>query len=1009
MDIRILGPLEVRDGNAARGPQAPKVRGLLAALLLNRGHPVTYDRIKRLLWNDQDKSDIVVRRYAGELRAILGPAAIVSGPRSYTLHLDGHTLDSDRFADLVDEGLREAAHSRPERARALLEQALSLWRGSAFEGLEGDGFRWREVGLLRTDLERRRLAALCGRAELDLAAGRCREAAEDLAPLVAARPRDTRLRRLSMLALHRAGDTAAALETYRDACRADAASPELEQLHQRIRAGDPLLRADAVRLLPHDVPGFTGRTAELAALSGLIRRPGPRPASILIHGHAGMGKSALAVHAAWTLEREFPDGMLFADLRRGGPETALEEFLRWLGCPVDRVPRSLEERERLFRRYAAGRGLLVLIDNAEREEQVRPLLAARTTIITSRSPLAGLDVTRSIALEAMPGEHALELLAALSGASGGDPGLARLAEVCAGLPIALRIAGVRLASRPGWTPGYLASLLADERSRNERFRSGDLSLHAVFELGYQGLPEPEQALLRRLGALPGDDFADWVVPLLGGGEAETLVDAGLLISHLVDVAGAARYRLHDLTRGYTRWRLEREEGATARERILAALARHVMERVRGVRLVLAPYEPGWGGTEVPGEPSSFATADVRTNVNWLLAERAFLVGLVTELHEARLWDECWRLGHLLAVFFERHRFLDDWQRVGDLALDAARRAGHERGAALVLRGQADLHRMRGEFEQAHAALSECLSHFNAQGDARDQAHTLRRLGEVHLARDDLAPARVCLNRCLNAFLAGNDLRGTGDTLVLLGAVLHRLGNLSDAAERLNEAESLLRVLGDRQRHALCLLLLADVRLTQYEDGPAREAAQQAMATASGLRDRHLRARALLVLSAIDCHEGAGLRAAELAGEAADILGETGDARDQADALLARGRAELVAEHLDDAIARLEEALEAHRRTGDAFAQVRTLESLAEGHLRRYQPDRALDRYREGAELAARLGFRLLHVRLLNGTGLACQALGRPGEASRAWQEALGLAGDLPARETDMIRLLLEAR
>ncbi|MET9344893.1 AAA family ATPase [Nonomuraea sp. NPDC003804] len=231
---------------------------------------------------------------------------------------------------------------------------------------------------------------------------------------------------------------------------------------------------------------------------------------VVVHGQAGAGKSALAVHAAWLRRERFPDGILYADLRETTtPAAVLEDFLRWLGCPAQAIPASREQRERLFRTYPANRRLLVVLDNAAGEAQVRSLLSACPTVVTSRSPLGGLTGALRLSVGVLDDAEALELLVRNSGRAA-DDALRRLARFCGGLPIALRIAGSRLAARPEWTVDYLVGLLEDEHKRLGRLHAGDLTVRSVFAIGFDGLPEAAKLTLHVLGALSAPDFADWV-------------------------------------------------------------------------------------------------------------------------------------------------------------------------------------------------------------------------------------------------------------------------------------------------------------------------------------------------------------------------------------------------------------------------------------------------------------------------------------------------------------------
>ncbi|GII61405.1 SARP family transcriptional regulator [Sphaerisporangium krabiense] len=888
-----MGALRARDGEHDRTPTAPKHRDLLVVFLLNPRRPLTVARLRRLLWprEDGERSESLVRGYVGALRRLLGTDVITTVSGTYTLAVEDDRIDAHRFRRLVEEGL-DAAAAREERARALLGEALGLWQGRALEDVDPDGHRWVETAALREELEELRLLAVERRVDLDLAAGLHRGLIADLRRLTREHPLWQRFHGQYMLALYRGGRRAEALEAYgrlRDALdegHAIEPDPELQLLYHRMLHDDVSLHVAAGPpvLLPHDVTGFTGREDLLEHLDRLTTGP----ARVVVHGQAGVGKSALAVHAAWRARPRFPDGVFYADLRGDHgrpvhPATVLEDLLRWLGCPAQAMPATLERREWLFRTYTANRRLLLVLDNAVDEGQVRPLLAACPTVVTSRSPLGGLVDAVRLTVDVLDDREAQDLLAGLIGPRrAGEEATAtrRLGQVCGGLPIALRIAGSRLAARPAWTVGHLAGLLDDEHRRLDQLHSGDQTVRGVYAVGYEGLPDKARRMLRALGALPSPDFAHWVTELFGD-EAEALVDAGLMETHAVDVAGQVRYRLHDLTRLYARERLVAEGGGQdAVRQTLTGLMSVVTTMVRASRFPLLSGD---------GAGARHATTDIKQSVNWLLAERVFLTALVAELHKAGLWEHAWRLAHLLTPFLERYRFLDSWRLACESGLSAARQTAEVRAEALLLRDLGDLHRAEQRWDPAAERLRLALGMFLRVGDAKNAVHTRRRLGQVLLELDRPEDAERNLLTCLAAYTsevspapagpapqgaALHDPQEEAETRRALGAVLGRTGRLDEAAAHLVRAVSLLSSTGDRHRHADALLDLTAARLAQGSPDEARAHAQRARSIAVRLGDRLLNTRALIALAEVLLAEGAGEQARDLASEALAAL-ETG--------------------------------------------------------------------------------------------------------------------------------------
>ncbi|MGW0066323.1 BTAD domain-containing putative transcriptional regulator [Streptosporangium sandarakinum] len=859
MEFRIMGALEVRDDAEDRTPTAPKHRDLLAVFVLNARRPLTVGRLRALLWprEDGERSDSLVRGYIGQLRRLIGEDVITTVSGTYTLAIDEDQLDVERFRRLVARGSRED-----------LREALALWRGPVLEDVDPDAGRWAETGPLREELQELRLLALERRIGYELDAGLHREVLAELRRLIAQHPLWQGFRGQYMLALYRSGRRVDALNAYSalrdelDDGHAIEPDADLQLLHHRMLHDDVSLHVSAGPpvLLPRDVADFTDRRDLVDRVIGDL---------VVVHGPAGVGKSALAVHAAWRHRERFSEGILYADLRETTtPAAVLEDFLRWLGCPAQAVPTTLERRERLLRTYAANRRLLMLLDNATDEGQVRPLLTSCPTVVTSRSTLGGLTGATHVPVGVLGDDDACDLITRLAGPLRAAPdATARLVRLCGGLPIALRVAGSQLATRPAWTVDHLVGLLEDEHGRLDRLRVGDQAVRGVLRLGYDGLPEPARRTLRRLGALSAPDFADWAAAVFGD-HAEALVEAGLLETHVIDVAGQVRYRLHALTRLFAREQLN----ADAAQEALSNLAAVATARVLASRFTLVSGE---------SVSSPAATTDIRHSMEWLHAERVFLVYLVDDLHEAGLWEESWRLAHLLTPFLERQRFLHDWRRICETGLEAARRAGSARGVALSLRDQGDLHRAEQRWDLAHDRLRLALSAFLREGAVRDVARTRHRLGRVYLEQGRLDEAERNLVKCL---AVAENAKDTAETICALGSVAHRAGRLAEAAERLADAASRLAGLGDRHQHADALLELTAVRLAQGLVPDARQAAQQARGIAVRLGDRLLDADGLLMLARVNLAEGAASRARDLAEEALKIFDGVGDDRGRGEAL-----------------------------------------------------------------------------------------------------------------------------
>ncbi|MFE2283285.1 helix-turn-helix domain-containing protein [Streptomyces sp. NPDC059443] len=462
----------------------------------------------------------------------------------------------------------------------------------------------------------------------------------------------------------------------------DGGRARLVELARDGRLRDHWTRRSGLCELPRLVEDFTGRAEELIWLSDLVYAESSPGVGVvgLITGSAGLGKTTFAVRAAHSVRPSFPDGVLFLDLfgmsqQPLAADDALRLLLRALGVTDQHVPGDPLERASLYRSLLREKRVLVVLDNAASEEQVRPLLpggGASRVLITTRRLLAGLEGVRRLVLGPLPLPESTELLTGILGersAYDEESTLTRLAELCGGLPLALRIIGNRLLSRPDWDAAELAARLADEEGRLRQFKAGDLKIANAFGMSYEQLAPSTRRVFRNLSVVPGRDLdaaltaVAGVMPIADAWDAlDELVDLGLLQD-----SSEGRYRFHDLVRLFARERLQQEETATGRETL--------EERVTSWLLRMATlsgrwFEPGYGRPDRP-DPDltalpSAEEADgwLRVNVdNWLGAMRAAAAAgrhsLVLDCAESMHW------------FSDRWAHSPHWQEVFTLGAEAA--------------------------------------------------------------------------------------------------------------------------------------------------------------------------------------------------------------------------------------------------------------------------------------------------------------------------------------------------
>ncbi|MFD5029501.1 BTAD domain-containing putative transcriptional regulator [Streptomyces sp. NPDC058405] len=614
MDFRVLGPVEVHKGGARVALSGSKVHTVLATLLLARGRVVSDARLNSLLWGWEPPatSGAQIYTYMSRLRKLLGDEVSIERRQpGYLLQAPDSSVDFLEFERLDKLGREALRRHRYREAGALLTEALGQWRGPALANVT-EHLADAEL----PQLEEARMHALESRIDADLALGRHEQLTAELTGLVAQFPLREKLRAQLMTAFYRCGRQGDALQSYYDGrgVLADQLGIDpgeaLGSTYQavlvgslgpgpggEVRQGEPTEYdgAGPPMMLPPDTDDFIGRQAELTALRTQLAPAGTGrgPRYLLVTGMTGVGKTALAVHAAHTSAVHFPDGQLFAELARpdGAPKSPREVLiglLRGLGAlgadatgsaAYDR--KDLDELVRLYRARTAGKRLLVVLDGAVTSRQLDPLLPGSpeaVVLITSRARLTRVTGARTTALAPLGDSQAFDLLASFAGGARllAEPDATDdLLAYCAGLPLALRITGSRLAARPYWPVARLAARLADPETRLSELSFGGLELLGSLLPSLRQLPEHTGTTLIRLAGIGSAAFpAQRAAGYLGMPEAaaeqrlEQLVDGALLDICGVDRQGRPLYRFHELVllfgASLARAQCERAEPSAAR-------------------------------------------------------------------------------------------------------------------------------------------------------------------------------------------------------------------------------------------------------------------------------------------------------------------------------------------------------------------------------------------------------------------------------------------------------------
>ena len=921
VEICLLGPLQVRCDGVVVPVRAGKQRALLVALLLQGGRVVPTGQLAELLWAPgppPPTAPVALRNYVTRLRRALGPAGqrlIQTQPGGYLITPGDCGLDLAWMEQELAAARAAARDGDWQQAAAHADASLHLWRGEPLSDADLPALTARHV----PRLNEMRLQARELRIQADLALAGHAEAVTELPQLIAANPVRERLYALLMLALYQCGRRAEALDTYRAArdvlAREIGADPgpELKALHHQILHDDPALAGAAPggptgppvqqasgralagevpRHLPAAVTHFTARAAELAALTRLLDPAGDQPAGTVvisaIGGMAGVGKTALAVHWAHRVAGRFADGQLYVNLRGfdpsgtpAAPEAAIRGFLDALGVPPGRVPPGAEAQAGLYRSLLADRRMLIVLDNARDERQVRPLLPASPgslVLVTSRSQLGGLGAAegaRLVSLDVLSHGEAVQLLTARLGAAraAAEPAAVdQIASLCGCLPLALSVSAARAAARPGFALAVLAAELADAAGRLDALDAGDpgSSMRAVFSWSYQQLGTETARMFRLLGIHPGPDIT---VPAAAGLAAIAGADARRLLrelarAQLITEHAPGRFSFHDLLRAYAAEQARQSDSDSDRREATGRVLDHYLHTAAGAARLLVPaMEPVILALPRPGAAAG-RPADQRQALAWYEAEHQVLLAAIALAAGSGFNAHAWQLPWAITPFLQTRGHWQEWAATQRTALAAGTRLGDTGAQALSGRllakactylgdhdqarghyassltlyqrlgnrlGEAKIQHSLGVLAERQGRGADALGHaeqamrlYQAVGDQTGEADALNTVGWYHGMLGDYQQARAFCRQAvtLSAQVGHRWLEaGAWDSV---GYAEHHLGNLAEAAACYQRALSLLRA-GDRLQEAVVLTHLGDTRQAAGELAQAREAWQQALA------------------------------------------------------------------------------------------------------------------------------------------------------------------------------------
>ncbi|MBB5775059.1 ATP-binding protein [Nonomuraea jabiensis] len=716
-------------------------------------------------------------------------------------------------------------------------------------------------------------------------------------------------------------------------------------------------------ILPPRIVDFTGRDTEIDIIEALVDDERGTTGTLVISGKPGVGKTALAVHVAYRLLDRFPDGSMYFDLRGVDKEPASTEdimarIMRALGVSEDGIPTDAAQRLDVYRSLIGRSSLLIILDNAASESQVRPLIPSGNTtltLVTSRNQLAGLESVLRVDLDDFPLKCSLDLLEKISGRGHGDmskKSAGDVARYCGYLPLALRIAGNRLYSSSNMRMEDLAKELRDESRRLDSLEIGDLAVRAAFRISYRRLGKSTKRVFKYLSAIPGEDFGVAICSALTGyheKEAKRsltrLAEANLI--ERSEIYG--RYRLHDLIKIYSREELLKESSAN----VATSLTR-MFEWVEHSLIRATTTLSGQIQVELPSASGAdFDSVDDASE--WLRQELSTAVTAMRSLvsdrkHESALllattlnmaceltgrwheWDEVIALGKRLScdsgdplsriIFLAAKANLCRYRREYAEALTSATEA-YEVAKALnvkpiiaqVANQLGSLYNETGRQSEGVPLLEKSLSIFRELGLTHYIGEVLYNLGNAHRIAGDPETAIAYYMEDLKICRESGDVWGVGETLNTLAVAYHYTGSLLEAEECQREALEIFQRLGNDDKESMVLI---DLGNTLRGQGRHQEALSLCL-------------RAIEITRAINDTSGLGIALSNAA-----------------DALLHLGRYEEARTMSDDAIATLEPIGDDPRLARSLVGQVPILFNA--GHV-----EFALQRVERAVSILAKFG------------------------------------------------------
>jgi tetratricopeptide (TPR) repeat protein len=1039
MEFRVLGPIELWSAGQQCDLGPTRARCVLAILMLTPRTIVPTDVLIDRIWDTEpppkarESLSVYITRLRASLRQALGESVrLVGRSRGYELDVDPDVVDLHQFRRLRRQADALAGNGDAEAATLLLREADRLWRGQAFAGIRGD---W--MARMRASLEEERRAAILKRVECELELGRHADLVGDLGNLLTQYPLDEAFVAHQMTALYGSGRAGEALSLYRDTRSqivdelGTEPGPALAELHQRMLSHDPdltaatglvspsrqLSRTAPPDTLPPEMVEFVGRDEELSLLIGSA---GAGPRIRIIEGMAGVGKTALAVHAARTVADQYPDGTFYLNFQTHDPglpsldaAEALHRLLRMLSAPATRIPDATGERAALLRAQLSRRRAIVILDDAAGPEQIQPLLPSSgqsLILITTRRRLSGLAGTHGLTLDVLPMADAVALFQRVAGRSraSDEDAAAAAVQLCGRLPLAIQLAAGRLAHD---YPPRLADLV-EELSHTPVPAPGAASpqVMSAFDLSYRSLEPEHQQFFRRLGISPCASISQQAAAALGGvtlAESQQAL-AALLDHHLLARAPGGQFRFHDLIREYAAVRAAREDPRAEQRRAIGRLLDYYLTNADQADRVLHPFRRPMPVPAAHQPTASVALVTPNGAAGWLDAEWRNILQAAQYAGRHEWQQKCADLIHVLGGFLEVSANWDEAIVAHTLALQASRDLVDRERVARASLELSEVSQQTGRHEAALPLAEEAAEIYRSLGDRRGEAEALDQIGLAHQRAGRSRESLAYFSEARARYGDTADQHGVATTLSHSGIAAWQLGRYPDAMENLRDALLLYQAVGDRRGEAKTLNNLGRVQLNFGYHRDALDGYQKSLAIFREIGGAQNEAILYHNIGAVYYYKGSYEEGLAGYRRALTIYREIGDLPNEAAVLNDIGALYQIADCHDEALICHDKAKEIAEEVGNLPQQVTALRGIAGVRRGCGQYSEAFDLYHTALKLAREIGDPYEEAKILEGIAETTLSTLRPDAARIVFRQALDIFERLGVPEAESARIRIEA-